>query len=59
MLSFSFGMPTEAAAVEKAVARALADGLRTADLVPRGEKKGKRSASTREFADAVASAVES
>jgi 3-isopropylmalate dehydrogenase len=53
MLSFSFGMPTEAAAVERAVAKALADGLRTADLVA----KGKKSVSTKEFANAVAEGV--
>jgi 3-isopropylmalate dehydrogenase len=53
MLSYSFGMQDEAAAVERGVRKALADGLRTADLVP----KGTRSASTKDFADAVASAV--
>jgi 3-isopropylmalate dehydrogenase len=58
MLSYTFGMQEEAAAVERGVRKALADGLRTADLVPRGEgQKGTRSASTNEFADAVASAV--
>jgi 3-isopropylmalate dehydrogenase len=55
MLSYSFGMQDEAAAVERGVRKALADGLRTADLVP----KGTRSASTKDFADAVASAVKS
>ena len=54
MLSYSFGMKEEAAAVERAVAKALRDGLRTADLVP----KGTKSVSTKEFTDAVASAVE-
>ncbi|MGE0158939.1 MAG: 3-isopropylmalate dehydrogenase [Gemmatimonadales bacterium] len=53
MLSYSFGLKDEAAAVERAVAEALADGLRTADLVP----KGKKSVSTKAFADAVVSAV--
>lgn len=38
MLRYSFKLETEAAAVEKAVEAALAAGLRTSDLVRRGEK---------------------
>ena len=53
MLSYSFSLHDEAAAVERAVSRALADGLRTADLVPRGAA----SVSTKKFANAVAEAV--
>ena len=53
MLSYSFALHAEAAAVERAVSRALADGLRTADLVPRGVA----SVSTTIFANAVAEAV--
>jgi 3-isopropylmalate dehydrogenase len=53
MLSYSFGMEEEAVAVERAVTKALEDGLRTADLVP----KGTKSVSTTEFADAVASGL--
>jgi 3-isopropylmalate dehydrogenase len=53
MLSYSFSLHAEAAAVERAVSKALADGLRTADLVPRGTA----SVSTKQFANAVAEAV--
>ena len=53
MLSYSFSLHAEAAAVERAVSKALADGLRTADLVPRG----MASVSTTTFANAVAEAV--
>lgn len=38
MLRYSFKLETEAAAIEKAVEAALADGLRTSDLVRNGEK---------------------
>ena len=53
MLSYSFGLQEEAEAVERAVARVLADGLRTADLA--GPDEG--AASTEEFATAVAEAI--
>jgi 3-isopropylmalate dehydrogenase len=53
MLSYSFSLHAEAAAVERAVSKALADGLRTADLVPRGTA----SVSTTQFANAVSEAV--
>ncbi|MDH3208598.1 MAG: 3-isopropylmalate dehydrogenase [Gemmatimonadota bacterium] len=53
MLSHSFGLQEEADAVEGAVTRVLADGLRTADLAgPNG-----KAVSTREFANAVAEAI--
>lgn len=47
MLRSSFGLPDEAAAVEKAVAAALSAGLRTADLAP------SAAVSTVEMGDAV------
>jgi len=53
MLSYSFELHDEAAAIEKAVTRALADGLRTKDIAGPKEK----SVSTDEFASAVAEAV--
>ena len=53
MLSYSFGLEEEAAAVERAVEKVLADGLRTADLA--ADKK--KAASTRVFATAVAGAI--
>ena len=53
MLSYSFSLHAEAAAVERAVSKALANGLRTADLVPRGVA----SVSTTTFANAVSEAV--
>jgi 3-isopropylmalate dehydrogenase len=53
MLSYSFGLPGEAAAIERAVSRALADGLRTKDIAAAGESP----VSTNEFARAVAEAV--
>jgi 3-isopropylmalate dehydrogenase len=53
MLSYSFDLQEEAEAVERAVAQALADGLRTADLAGPSEK----AVSTREFATAVAEGI--
>ena len=53
MLSYSFAMHDEAAAVERGVAKALADGRRTADVAGPG---GVRT-STMDFANAVAAAV--
>jgi 3-isopropylmalate dehydrogenase len=53
MLSYSFGLHAEAAAVERGVSKALADGLRTADVAgPKGAR-----VSTKEFASAVARAI--
>ena len=53
MLSYSFELHDEAAAIERAVSRALTDGLRTKDIAGPREK----SVSTDEFASAVAEAV--
>jgi 3-isopropylmalate dehydrogenase len=53
MLSYSFGLEKEAEAVENAVAKVLADGLRTADLA--ADKK--KAVSTKDFATAVAEAI--
>lgn len=53
MLSHAFGMEAEAEAVGDAVARVLADGLRTADLARGSEAQ----VGTVAFADAVAEAV--
>jgi 3-isopropylmalate dehydrogenase len=47
MLRSSFNLPTEADAVERAVAGALSSGLRTADLAP------SNIVSTSEMGDAV------
>jgi 3-isopropylmalate dehydrogenase len=52
MLSYSFGMNAEAAAVERAVSRVLAAGLRTADVAGGGAR-----VSTKQFTDAVSKAV--
>jgi 3-isopropylmalate dehydrogenase len=51
LLRHSLGLATEAAAVEEAVAQALAQGARTPDLVPEGEPAH----STRQVGDAVLS----
>jgi 3-isopropylmalate dehydrogenase len=53
MLSYSFDLQAESAAVERAVAEVLAEGLRTADLVAPGDM----AVSTDEFANAVAEAI--
>jgi 3-isopropylmalate dehydrogenase len=53
MLSYSFALHEEAAAVERAVSGALAEGLRTKDIASPGETP----VSTHEFANAVAEAV--
>ncbi|MDX1385106.1 MAG: 3-isopropylmalate dehydrogenase [Thermoanaerobaculia bacterium] len=53
MLSYSFELHEEAAAIERGVSRALADGLRTKDIAGPGETP----VSTNEFARAVAEAV--
>jgi 3-isopropylmalate dehydrogenase len=51
MLRYSLQLPVESTAIENAVNAVLADGLRTADIVKRGEA----AASTTEFTDAVLS----
>jgi 3-isopropylmalate dehydrogenase len=57
MLRYSFDLPTEADAVERAVDAALASGARTADIAPRdGADKGKY-IGTREFTAAVLSGI--
>jgi 3-isopropylmalate dehydrogenase len=53
MLSYSFELETEAAAIERAVGQALADGLRTRDIAGPGDAP----VSTNAFARAVAEAV--
>lgn len=49
MLRYSLQLEDEAVAVEQAIEQVLADGLRTADIVP----KGGEAVSTDEFAEAV------
>lgn len=49
MLRYSFNMATEADAIEKAVEKALDDGLRTADMMSEGMKQ----VGTREMTDAI------
>jgi 3-isopropylmalate dehydrogenase len=53
MLRYSLQLAVEATAIEAAVDAVLADGLRTADIVRRGET----AASTTEFTDAVLSKI--
>lgn len=50
LLRYSFGLSTEAAAIENAVDLALDQGIRTADI----QKPGLRAASTAEVGDAIA-----
>jgi 3-isopropylmalate dehydrogenase len=54
MLAYSFELHAEAASIERAVGRALADGLRTRDVAGPQDSP----VSTAEFASAVAEAVE-
>ena len=54
MLRHTFGLETEAAAVDAAVEATLSDGLRTADLA----REGNRLVGTRAFADAVVERLE-
>jgi 3-isopropylmalate dehydrogenase len=53
LLRHACGLEAEARVIEAAVARALIDGRRTADLVPRGQEP----VGTREMADAIADRV--
>ena len=53
MLSHSFGMNEAAAAIEQAVAKVLASGIRTADIALAGEK----AIGTQEYTDSVISAL--
>jgi isocitrate/isopropylmalate dehydrogenase len=52
MLSYSFGLREEAAAVESAIERVLASGVVTADLRPRGAP-----ATTEQVGEAVCAAI--
>jgi 3-isopropylmalate dehydrogenase len=59
MLTFSFGLEKEAAAVERAVEKVLDDGLRTRDIVKRGSKEGnEKTVGTRAMGEAVRKALE-
>jgi 3-isopropylmalate dehydrogenase len=53
MLRYSFNLPEEAEAVEKAVDRVLEEGYRTYDIVAEGQKK----VGTREMGDLIAARV--
>jgi 3-isopropylmalate dehydrogenase len=53
MLRYSFGLPEEAGAVEKAVDRVLEEGYRTYDIVAEGQKK----VGTNEMGDLIAARV--
>ncbi|HEX2720839.1 MAG TPA: isocitrate/isopropylmalate family dehydrogenase, partial [Candidatus Deferrimicrobium sp.] len=55
MLRYSFAMPAEAAWIERAIARVLADGYRTGDIYREGE--GKKVGTT-EMGDRVREAVQ-
>ena len=54
LLQYSLGLPTEAAAIERAVDRTLEKGFRTADLLTAGE----RAVSTREMTEQVLQELE-
>lgn len=56
MLRYSFGLNEAAAAIDKAVAKAIADGLRTGDIY-NADDKSARKVGTREMGDAVAKAI--
>jgi 3-isopropylmalate dehydrogenase len=53
MLRHSFGLHTEADAIDRAISQVLADGLRTADTASPGES----SLGTRAFTDAIVEAL--
>lgn len=53
MLRYSFGLPEEADAIEKAVDKALQDGYRTADIYTEGTKK----VGTKEMGDRIAERI--
>jgi 3-isopropylmalate dehydrogenase len=55
-LRYSFGLGDEAARVERAVEKVLADGVRTADLMQKGD--AARPATTQAMGDAVIAALE-
>jgi 3-isopropylmalate dehydrogenase len=56
MLRYSFGLNTAADAIEAAVARAIADGLRTGDIFSPLDATAKK-VGTREMGDAIAAAI--
>ena len=53
MLRYSFDMNDEADAIEKAVEKVLADGVRTGDIM----SEGCRKVSCSEMGDAIAAAI--
>ena len=57
LLRHALGLEQEAAAVERAVAAAIAGGALTPDLVPPGSPDGARACSTREVGEAVVDAL--
>jgi 3-isopropylmalate dehydrogenase len=57
MLRYSFGLHTVAKSIEDAVDRVIGDGVRTADIVVRGDTS-QRTVSTSELGDAVVSAIQ-
>jgi 3-isopropylmalate dehydrogenase len=59
MLRYSFGLETEARAVEAAVYAALDTGLRTKDIAGLGGGEGEKITGTREMGQAVLKALES
>jgi 3-isopropylmalate dehydrogenase len=59
MLRYSFGLETEAAALEAAVSRTLDQGLRTPDIAGRGGNENEKIVGTREMGAAVLKALES
>jgi 3-isopropylmalate dehydrogenase len=54
MLRYSLNLPEQAARVETAVRKALASGLRTADI----QEPGKKIVGTRAMGDAVVAALQ-
>lgn len=56
MLRYSLGLPVEAAAIERAVSKAIAAGCRTGDIFQAGES-GIQKVGTREMGDAIAAAI--
>ena len=59
LLRYSFGLETEAAALEAAVSRTLDQGLRTADIASRGGNENEKIVGTSEMGAAVLKALES
>ncbi len=58
MLRYSFNLDKEADAVEKAVEKALVDGIRTGDIMPReGDLSGITKVGTSGMGDAIADRI--